>query len=65
MSTKTSTLYNNVFNKIKEIILLSEYNFNLSHLQSDFEIAIIKEFKNVFSVKINILGCYFLFIKAI
>ena len=65
MNTKSKTLYNNVFNKLKELLILSNYSFNFKYLQTDFEKSIIEEFRNVFSLNINILGCFFHYNKAI
>ena len=65
MNCKSSNLYYNVFLKIKEIINLSGYKYKFTNLQSDFESAIINEFKNVFSININIMGCFFHYVKAL
>ena len=65
MNAKTGNLYHNVFLKLKEILLLSDYKFNFTHLQSDFESAIINEFKKVFNLEIIVNGCYFHYIKAL
>ena len=65
MNFKTGTLYNNVFSKIREIILLNNYKYKFKNLQSDFEIAIINELTKVLNPEINLMGCFFHYIKAL
>ena len=65
MTSKTSIIYKNIYKKIKQILLLKEHNYNFLFLQSDFEKSLINEFKNIFNKKINILGCFFHYLKAI